>query len=825
MGSSSRGGRVLILLYLSCLLIPSYSATDTLDRGKQLRFGELLESSNNLFKLGFFQFDRYYYSFLGIWYNDTTWYRDGDDNIVVQYPVWIANRNAPIFDKSTSLSVEGNGSLQILSSESEVIALYSSTRASIHACATLQNDGNFLLHELNSDGSVKRVLWQSFDHPTDTLLPGMKLGINWKTGLTWNLTSREVNDVFASPSFNSFTLGMNPNGTKELIMWRLGEVYWRSGLWQQSISDFPSVYFPIPQPYSFNFTQNENETYFYYTANQTSQTKISFPRIRIASTDVDPLNDSDWSISGGVLMIYSANTWTNVVSCNYTLPFVITSGCINRMLPECTRTIDDYGNIIAKRGSMSNAGFIISESHDMTIDDCKAKCLLNCSCFAYAATNSEDQTGCEIWTSRAIFITTKHGRNIYILPSKGNKWWLWLTLSVGGIMIIPTLCSVCYIIWRQFTSHGDENINQRTLIKELEGDSGVHSFLFGKPKSCKKYRNELHVFSFESIVSATNYFSAANKLGEGGFGPVYKGMLLDGREVAIKRLSRSSGQGMVEFKNEALLIAKLQHTNLVRLLGFCIQGEEKILIYQYMRNKSLDSVLFDPVKKKMLNWKRRFVIIEGVAQGLLYLHKYSRLRVIHRDLKASNILLDDEMNPKISDFGLARIFEQNEYEANTNRVVGTYGYMSPEYAFHGLVSIKTDVFSFGVLLLEVVSGRKSTGRYHPEHPLNLSGYVWQLWNEDRALELIDPSMDEFCPHDQILRCIHIGLLCVQDHAIDRPTMSDIVSMLSNETMPLPKPKQPAFFTDTRFEENTGVPEIKSENCSINHVTISDMEAR
>ncbi|GLT63594.1 hypothetical protein SLA2020_361500 [Shorea laevis] len=346
------------------------------------------------------------------------------------------------------------------------------------------------------------------------------------------------------------------------------------------------------------------------------------------------------------------------------------------------------------------------------------------------------------------------------------------------MMIIPTLFSVCYIIWKKCTSNGDENINQRTLIKELEG-SDAPSISFGKPKGHRKDRNELHVFSFETIVSATNYFSTANKLGEGGFGPVYKGILFDGREVAIKRLSRSSGQGVAEFKNEALLIAKLQHTNLVRLLRFCLQGDEKILIYEYMPNKSLDSFLFDPTKKKVLNWKMCLNII-GEYLDLM-------------NLKQAQI------------------------------VVGTYGYMSPEYAFHVLISIKTNVFSFGVLLLELVSGMKNTGRYHSEHPLNLVGYTWQLWNEDKALEVRDHTLDGFCPHSQILRCIHIGLLCVQDHAIGRPTMLDGVSMLSNETMLLPQPKQPPFFITTVVQQECG-PEIKLENCSINRVSISVMEA-
>ncbi|KAK3188266.1 hypothetical protein Dsin_027827 [Dipteronia sinensis] len=178
-------------------------------------------------------------------------------------------------------------------------------------------------------------------------------------------------------------------------------------------------------------------------------------------------------------------------------------------------------------------------------------------------------------------------------------------------------------------------------------------------------------FDFGTIEAATNKFSTNNKLGEGGFGEVYKGVLPNGQEVAVKRLSRSSGQGAKEFKNEVELVAKLQHRNLVRLLGFCLEGEEKILVYEFVTNKSLDYFLYDPEKQGQLDWSRRYKIIGGIARGILYLHEDSRLRIIHRDLKASNVLLDGDMNPKISDFGMARIFGVDQTKGNTSRIVGT----------------------------------------------------------------------------------------------------------------------------------------------------------
>ncbi|GAY58792.1 hypothetical protein CUMW_189640 [Citrus unshiu] len=326
-------------------------------------------------------------------------------------------------------------------------------------------------------------------------------------------------------------------------------------------------------------------------------------------------------------------------------------------------------------------------------------------------------------------------------------------------------------------------------------------------------------------LEATRHFSDENKLGEGGFGPVYKGILAGGKEIAVKRLSGSSGQGLQEFKNEVTLIAKLQHKNLVRLLGCCLDGNELLLIYEYMPNKSLDVFIFDSTRRAQLDWKRRISIINGIARGLLYLHEDSRLKVFHRDLKASNVLLDHEMNPKISDFGMARIFGGNQNESNTSKVVGTYGYMAPEYALGGVISVKSDVFSFGVLLLEIISGKKNSGFYLSEHGQSLLAYTWKLWCNGEALELMDPVLKQSCMAAELLKCIHIGLLCVQEDPADRPNMSSVAVMLASDTVSLPQPTQPAFSVGRIIARSGQSSSSYSKICSVNEVTLSDVSPR
>ncbi|RVW70309.1 Receptor-like serine/threonine-protein kinase SD1-8 [Vitis vinifera] len=390
----------------------------------------------------------------------------------------------------------------------------------------------------------------------------------------------------------------------------------------------------------------------------------------------------------------------------------------------------------------------------MTLRECRVECLKNCSCTAYANSNiSKGGSGCLMWFGNLIDVREFHAQEseqtVYVrMPAselelrrnssqKRKHLVIVVLVSMASVVLILGLVFWCIIWMKRWKKRGPE---------------------------MQKDEFESPLFSLATVASATNNFSCANMIGEGGFGPVYKGTLGTGQEIAVKRLSNNSGQGLQEFKNEVILISRLQHHQMRRVL---------------------------------LPWQKRLDIILGIARGLLYLHQDSRLRVIHRDLKTSNILLDKELTPKISDFGIARIFGGDQIEAKTKRVIGTYGYMSPEYAVDGQFSVKSDVFSLGVLLLEI---------------------VWLLWNENRALELMEPCLVDSYVESQVLRCIQVGLLCIQKLPEDRPSMSSVVLMLVNEEITLPQPKQPGFFIERG-------PDINEGHRTENAVTMTTLEAR
>ncbi|XP_050247548.1 probable leucine-rich repeat receptor-like serine/threonine-protein kinase At3g14840 isoform X1 [Quercus robur] len=285
------------------------------------------------------------------------------------------------------------------------------------------------------------------------------------------------------------------------------------------------------------------------------------------------------------------------------------------------------------------------------------------------------------------------------------------------------------------------------------------------------------LFTLRQIRAATNNFDVSNKVGEGGFGSVYKGLLSDGTTIAVKQLSSKSKQGNREFVNEIGMISALQHPHLVKLYGCCIEGNQLLLVYEYMENNSLARALFGSEECQLkLDWTTRHKICVGIARGLAYLHEESRLKIVHRDIKATNVLLDKYLNPKISDFGLAKLDEEDNTHIST-RIAGTYGYMAPEYAMRGYLTDKADVYSFGVVTLEIVSGRSNTSHRPKEEPFNLLDWAHLLKEEGNLIKLVDPRLGSDYNKEEVMVVIHVALLCTNVSSAARPTMSSVVSML------------------------------------------------
>ncbi|KAI3860381.1 hypothetical protein MKW92_005926 [Papaver armeniacum] len=406
----------------------------------------------------------------------------------------------------------------------------------------------------------------------------------------------------------------------------------------------------------------------------------------------------------------------------------------------------------------------------------------------------------EIWSYMWVI------NNNYLQLTAGGMAIVWKIIIPIFIFVATITCVLGYIY--RFKRN---KTRKREALKGLQGvlrdlmkskatynDTPDNSFDDGKTEG---ETQELQIFNYACLSTATNNFCLKNKLGEGGFGPVYKGKLQNEKEIAVKRLSKHSGQGIEEFKNEVVLISKLQHRNLVRLLGCCIRGEEYMLIYEYMPKGSLDLFLFG-----------------SIARGLLYLHRDSRLRVIHRDLKVSNILLNERMTPKISDFGMARIFGGDQIIAETNKVVGTFGYMAPEYIMGGTFSKSQTSSVSGVLILEIISSKRNNSFYNPE---NLQTSYFILWNEGKWSEIVDETLGDLYSPLEVKKCIHIGLLCVQNRAMDRPTMTEVDLMLISET-DRPSPKEPPYTLPASSDKRDSEP---TTGCSNNYVTITAVEGR
>ncbi|XVF77741.1 hypothetical protein PTKIN_Ptkin14bG0071200 [Pterospermum kingtungense] len=700
---------VLVYIYLLRLLT-TCTANSTLTPGQSIKDsnGDTLISADGMFELGFFSPGNSKSRYLGTWYNT--------EKVSIKTVVWVANRETPITGTSGVLSFNSQGILQLTNNRNSIFWSSNSSRSPQNPVAQLLNAGNLVVRD-GDENMDDNILWQSFDYPSDTLLPEMKVGKNFITGKETFLSSWKSAD---DPAHGGFSFGIDTRGFPQLVEMEGPKVYHRPGSWNGlRFTGTPRL--KKNDIFSFELISNEKEVY--YTFKLQNSSVLS----RVVVNQSGLMQRFVWVDQRHTWLAYlsvrddcddyalcGANGRCNIQDtpiCECLEGFVPkfprdwslldwTGGCVRRTKLSCGSDDGFLNHTGVRLPDTSSSWF----NQTMSLEMCREKCLKNCSCTAYA--NSDIRgggTGCLLWFNDLMDIReySEDGQELYIRMAASeldhidkdrnrNRTKVRIIVSLLICFVGSLLIGLLFFIWKKKKHQMQVPPEEEDRVDEDKNDN-----------------MELPRFDFNTIAMATDNFASYNKLGQGGFGPVYKGTLGDGQEIAVKRLAGKSGQGQKEFENEVILIARLQHRNLVKLLGCCIQGDERMLIYEYMSNKSLDCFIFgitcskfkaflsfsvysfplfkslqmeiynfnvilvDKARMETLDWNMRFHIICGIARGLLYLHQDSRLRIIHRDLKASNVLLDKDMNPKISDFGMAKSFGGDQTVANTKRVVGT----------------------------------------------------------------------------------------------------------------------------------------------------------
>ncbi|KAI8547010.1 hypothetical protein RHMOL_Rhmol07G0163300 [Rhododendron molle] len=491
---------------------------------------------------------------------------------------------------AAALTIDNTTGILKITSGGNIVLNISNQRA-VNPTARIEDSGNFVL----TDGTTNQSLWQSFDNPTNTLLPGMKLGFNTATGQNWNLTSW-ISDYV--PASGAFTLGWEPTqDSGQLVVYRRGERYWTSGPLKDQ--NFEYMYDPWTlYYYNFGVVSNNDEKYLTFSSINVS---LWMWELNPKGEIEDVPNGRTYGPKDGFCYGYES------------VPAV----CVTSELPRCRSNNDKFEE---KRADFlpSIAASENDENTSLSLSDCMERCWNVCNCVAFTV-NSIGR-GCITWRGKLEYREDNPDAvKKYVLvrgSSSKGKTWIWIVIAVVISLLMLIVGIFCSLRIRRRRFEGEERKRRKEYLQELiptDSFNNVHDI----DNDGTEGHHDLKMLSIASIVEATNNFSQENKLGQGAFGPVYKGTLQEGREIAVKRLSRTSGQGLVEFKNELILIAKLQHKNLVRVLGCCIHGEEKMLVYEYLPNKSLDSFIFDSTQRELLDWKMRMIIIDGIAQGLL----------------------------------------------------------------------------------------------------------------------------------------------------------------------------------------------------------------
>lgn len=770
------------------LIVPLSLAADRITARNSLSGKQTIVSSGGFFELGFFNTSgNSSKNYIGIWYK----------KVSLQTVVWVANRETPISDTLNSELKILNGNL-VLTNEAKSPVWSTNLTNPISANlleAVLDDSGNLSLRESGPNNST-RVLWQSFDYPGNTWLPGGKISFNKKNGTGQHLTSWKNGD---DPAPGLFSLELEPKGKQYIIKWNGTQQYWTSGTWdskQQIFSLVPEM--RLNYIYDFSYVDDSNESYFTYSV---YDNKFISRFVMDTSGQIKMWtwleNTQQWNLFWSQpRQQCQVNAYCGKFgTCNQnSLPFC---NCLNGFQPQSWSDwgLSDYSGGCVRKAPLQceragstkkrdrfwvnpNMGFD-SKSNAQTVpaatlDGCESACLRNCSCNAY----SYEGGVCSVWTGDLLNLQQlsdgdSSGKTLYIrlsaseFPRNTNKK-LIIGITVGSIAGILAISSLVFVIcWKR----------KRQSVGSTKGIEG-----------------SLRPFAYRELQTATKNFS--EKLGGGGFGSVFKGTLPDSSVIAVKKLE-SFSQGEKQFRTEVSTIGTVQHYNLVRLRGFCSDGAKKLLVYDYMPNGSLDSHLFHDKGSQVLDWKTRYQIALGTARGLAYLHEKCRDCIIHCDIKPENILLDADFVPKIADFGLAKLVGR-DFSRVLTTMRGTRGYLAPEWISGVAITAKADVFSYGMMLFELISGRRNTEQ-------SVEGKVtffptWaasKIGESEDIMTILDPRLERNADEEQVCKMCKLACWCIQDDEYNRPSMGQVVQILEgvlDVNMP-PMPRSLQVFDD------------------------------
>lgn len=794
--------RCFLFVLLLCFFfhtIPSLAA-DTISANQTLSGDQTIISSGGVFELGFFKPGNSSNYYIGIWYK----------KVSQQTIVWVANRDNPVSDKNSAKLVISNGNL-VLFNESQIPVWSTNLNAtsSDSAVAILQDSGNLVLKDKPESSEN---IWQSFDNPSDTWLPGGKIKLDTKTKQPQYLTSWKNKE---DPATGLFSLELDPKGTTSyLILWNKSEEYWTSGPWNGQIFSL------VPEMranflYNFTFVSNENESYFTYSMYNSSIISRFVMDISGQIQQLSWLESTKqwnlfWSQPRQQCEVYAF--CGSFGTCNEnSLPFCTCStgfkpksqtdwdledhsgGCVRKTKLQC----ENPSSSNREKDRFLAMPNVALPKHSQSVGvgnvgECESTCLKNCSCAAYAYNSN----GCSVWNGDLLSLQQ-------LSQDDSNGETLYLKLAAS-----------------EFSDTKQKNGETIGIVVGIVGGLGVllaillfviirrRRRIVGKGKSVE---GSLMAFGYRDLQNATKNFS--EKLGGGGFGSVFKGTLPDSSVIAVKKLE-SISQGEKQFRSEVSTIGTVQHVNLVRLRGFCSEGNRKLLVYDYMPNGSLDAHLFQEKNSKKLEWKLRYNIAQGVARGLTYLHEKCRDCIIHCDIKPENILLDSDLCPKVADFGLAKLVGR-DFSRVLTTMRGTRGYLAPEWISGVAITAKADVYSYGMMLFEFVSGRRNSEasedgqvKFFPTWAANV------VIQGGDVLDLLDPALERNADIEELTRIIKLASWCVQDEESHRPSMGQIVQILEGvldlNLPPVPRSLQVfvenqeniVFFTDSSSNQSS-----------------------